>query len=155
MVLLRKILLLAISALLATNVALASVELQDTQHNVISAASMHGKWIVLNYWASWCGACAEETPEFNHLYESKPADVLVYGVDFDQHSMDETNAIARQMGIKYPNLATDPRLLWSVSSVSVLPTTFIINPEGKVVEKIIGAHTAESLLGLLAAAKKG
>ncbi|MES2217830.1 MAG: TlpA disulfide reductase family protein [Pseudomonadota bacterium] len=149
---LRKILLI-VSLLFVTQAY--AVELQDSQHNVITSATLAGKWVIVNYWAQWCGACAEETPELNHLYEAnQQSDVLIYGVNFDHASPDETLAVSQRMGIKYPVLLQDPNVMWRLGAVTLLPTTFIINPQGKVVEKIIGAHTEASMLAILAALKK-
>jgi thiol-disulfide isomerase/thioredoxin len=151
----RKSLLLFCAGLLAFNVAKADAVFQDSQHNSVSLATLSGKWVIVSYWASWCGACAEETPQLNHLYETnRQDDVVMYGVDFDQQSPEDTIAAAQKMEIKYPVLFGDPRIAWSLGAVTLLPTTFIINPEGKVVERILGSHDEAYIWGRVVALKK-
>jgi peroxiredoxin len=146
---LRRFILLLCAGFLLVTVANAE-GLQDTQHNPVSLTKLSGKWVVVSYFAVWCGACEQEVPELNHFYEAnKENNIVVYGVDFDNDSSEQITAAAQHMGIKYPVLVDNPKMAWRLDTVTVLPTTFIINPEGKVVETIMGAHNESYIMGRL------
>jgi thiol-disulfide isomerase/thioredoxin len=71
-----------------------------------------GKWIVVNYWASWCKPCITEVPALNAFYqEYKDRDVVVLGVNYDFASGEETQKLSQTYQISYPVLASeyDPR----------------------------------------------
>jgi peroxiredoxin len=147
-VLRRYILLLCAGLMLATGANAQG--LQDTQHNPVSLTTLSGKWVVVSYFAVWCGACEQEVPELNHFYETnRQNNIVVYGVDFDRDTPEQITAAAQHMGIKYPVLIDNPQLAWRLGNVTVLPTTFIINPEGNVVEEIMGSHKEAYILGRL------
>ncbi|MDR3490737.1 MAG: TlpA disulfide reductase family protein [Gammaproteobacteria bacterium] len=125
-------------------------EMHDAQGNVISSKNFEHKWLILNYWASWCDSCREETPEFNSFYEmNKDKNVVLYGVNYDHLTGNELTSDINAMGIKFPNLAEDPSVMYALGELEVLPVTFIINPDGKVVKKIMGRSSAESLNDVL------
>ncbi len=107
-----------------------------------------GKWIVVNYWASWCKPCITEVPELDAFYQAhKDKDAIVLGVNYDFATAEETALLAEKYGMTYPVLTSDhdPREQLSIEPVMVLPTTFIINPEGKVVATLMGEQTQQSL----------
>jgi thiol-disulfide isomerase/thioredoxin len=152
---LLRLFLIFITSLLLSSALYADATLLDSDNNDVTRTSLHGHWVILNYWAPWCGACAEEIPQFNHFYEAtKGSDVLLYGIDFDNVSPKDNQAAAKSAGIKYPVLLQDPRALLGLSSVVALPTTFILNPEGVVVKKLIGEINEDYLRTTLAALRK-
>lgn len=107
-----------------------------------------GKWIVVNYWASWCKPCITEVPELDAFYQAhKDKDAMVLGVNYDFTTAEETALLAKKYGMTYPVLTSDqdPRDQLGIEPVMVLPTTFIINPEGKVVATLMGEQTQHTL----------
>jgi thiol-disulfide isomerase/thioredoxin len=115
-------------------------------------ADHQGKWIIVNYWASWCKPCISEVPELEAFYQAhKEKDAIVVGVNYDFLSRDETAALAKKYGMNYPVLISeqDPRVQLGVNPVMVLPTTFIIDPQGKVVATLVGEQTQASLEGMM------
>ena len=109
-------------------------------------ADWHGRWVVLNYWAEWCEPCRAEIPELNALYkETDGHGVLVVGVNFDGLQGDDLAALVEKMQIEYPVIGTDPRKHFGYDLPSVLPTTVVIDPAGKVAATLVGPQTRESL----------
>ena len=111
-------------------------------------ADYQGQWIIVNYWASWCKPCITEVPELEAFYKSHlNKDAIVLGVNFDFYNKEDTIALAKKYGMTYPVLTSenDPRAQLGVEPIMVLPTTFIINPEGQVVHKLIGEQTQAGL----------
>lgn len=112
---------------------------------VISLSAYPNKWLVLNYWASWCKPCYTEIPELNKLVAAYPNDILLLGVSYDLADEKQKLALAKKIGIRFPTLAVDPAAELGLEQVLVLPTTFIFNPEGQLVAKLTGEQTKASL----------
>jgi thiol-disulfide isomerase/thioredoxin len=109
-------------------------------------ADWRGRWVVLNYWAEWCEPCRAEIPELNALNkETEGHGVLVVGVNFDGLEGDGLAALVEKMQIEYPVTGTDPRKHFGYDLPSVLPTTVIIDPEGRVAATLVGPQTRKSL----------
>jgi peroxiredoxin len=130
-----------------------STDFQDTDGHAVTLDLLKGKWVVVNYWAAWCEGCIKEIPELNRLDKAHGDDVVMVGVNFDQPPVDALQKAIKTAGITFPVLTQDPGTAWHLGDISVLPTTFIINPKGVMVRKIIGTSTQSSLSAALAEAK--
>ncbi|CAA0123995.1 Thiol-disulfide oxidoreductase ResA [Halioglobus japonicus] len=108
-------------------------------------ADLRGQWVVINYWAQWCKPCIEEIPELNALDRDYPQ-VTVLGVNYDGASGEELESQREQLGVTFTSLIEDPAEQLGKSRPVVLPTTFIVNPEGKLAAELMGPQTLESLL---------
>ena len=109
-----------------------------------------GKLTLINYWAIWCAPCREEIPELNHFADEYVDQLTILAVNFDNEQGDELLAQTEKLGIEFPSLKSDPRMLWSLKPVSVLPETLIIDSEGVLLHRLIGPQTLESLSALIA-----
>jgi len=132
----------------------------DLDGNVVSTAAWHNKVVILNFWATWCGPCREEIPILNYLTSVYKDRVLVIGVSMDDDPAFVVKEFARQVGIKYPIMMGSEELAEEYGGVGGLPTAFIINTDGRVVQKHEGVYPTEvyeaearSLLGLPTNAK--
>lgn len=120
--------------------------LRDNNNNVINFADYKGKWIVLNYWSSWCPSCVAEIPELNTFYQKhKDMDAVVLGVNYEGVNPEQLRQIIGQLNIQYPILMTDPAAKFGIQNVPVLPATYLIDPHGKLVKLLLGAQTVNSL----------
>lgn len=113
----------------------------DSQGRVIRLNDYTGKWVVINYWATWCSPCLKEMPALNALYVGNRDKVVVLGVSYDKLSNEEMNAVANKRSIDYPLMSTFPLKKLGVKRLDVLPITFIINPDGKLVKTLKGPQT--------------
>lgn len=135
--------------------AFAESEFHDTANAVFKTSELKGKWIIVNYWAAWCGYCIREIPELNSFYKhNKNKNVLVFGVNYDALQMPELKLVADKINIKFPVLLEDPKQVWDLDDTNVLPVTYIISPKGKMVKKILGPSTEDSLNDALQELKK-
>ncbi len=122
----------------------------DATGRFIPISEFKNKWIIVNYWADWCDSCIEETPELNNFYKNNhDSNILIVGVNYDRLPNPVLRQAIQRTGILFPVLQEDPAEVWRLGEVTVLPTTFIINPDGDVVRKIIGPNTEQSLLKIV------
>lgn len=143
---LKKIILSFVCAFLALNAFAKDTDvLIDLQNKTYTVGSLRGKWVIINYWAAWCRPCAMETPEFNNFYAHKPSDIMLFGVSYDEGTPTQLQAAVEKEGIIFPVLTDDPVAALDLGQVMVMPTTFIINPDGKLVKTLQGM-TSESEL---------
>ena len=105
-----------------------------------------GHWRIVNYWAVWCGPCREEIPELNRLHQE--TDLVVFAVNYDGKQGEELASQAAAMDIGFTLLAQDPGPALGVERPSVLPTTLLVNPAGKVTDTLVGPQTEETLLAI-------
>jgi cytochrome c biogenesis protein CcmG/thiol:disulfide interchange protein DsbE len=95
-------------------------------------ASLRGKSVVLNLWASWCPPCREEAPILQRLWERyRDKDVVVLGIDTQDGSA-EARAFIREFGLTFPSLRDGTDTTQGRFQTSQLPETFVIDPEGKI-----------------------
>jgi peroxiredoxin len=100
----------------------------------VSLASLRGKTVVLNFWASWCDPCKREAPTLERVWrEYRGRGVVVLGVDSGDARSDARRFLAAH-GITYP-IVVDPDQLVAADSYGVpgLPVTFVIDPAGRIV----------------------
>ena len=107
-------------------------------------SELRGRWVVINYWAEWCKPCIKEIPELNELAREYQ-DLAVVGVNFDGAVGEELADQISQLGIAFPVLAEDPAARLGIPRPAVLPTTLILDPQGRLAQTLVGPQTLESL----------
>lgn len=122
-----------------------NVILHDDTGKIYLLNNYPGKWIIINYWASWCEPCFEEIPQLNAFYQRHHNQVLLFGVNYEHLEPSRLAALASKMQINYPVLESDPAAIFAIGDVPNLPATYIINPAGKVVKTLYGKQTERSL----------
>jgi thiol-disulfide isomerase/thioredoxin len=134
--------------------------LRDLEGQVISTAGWHGKVVLLNFWATWCPPCRDEIPEMIELQERFKDKLEIIGISMDDSPADEVKQFADDMKIDYPIVMGSGTLSREYGGVPALPTTFVVNTEGGIVQKHeglypIGTYDAEirALLGMPVQAK--
>lgn len=124
----------------------------DQHGRTVTAAQLDGRWLVINYWAEWCGPCRKEVPELNRLADESGGQPLrVLGVNFDGLQGEELRKSVEALGIRYSSLARDPAPRLGLTPSPVLPVTWLVDPQGRVREQLTGEQTAAGLKAKLAA----
>jgi thiol-disulfide isomerase/thioredoxin len=142
---------LILSLIFFTLSANATDSLQDLSGREISFADLKGKWVFINYWASWCETCLAEIPELNRFYEeNKDNNVAFFAVNFDALPVHKIQRLIRKYDIRYPSLKNDPREFLNLGDISGVPVTFVFNPEGQLTDALYGGQSAENLKRALA-----
>nr|WP_284048152.1 TlpA disulfide reductase family protein [Marinobacter sp. ATCH36] len=122
-------------------------EFEKPDGTVLQWESLRGHWVLVNYWAEWCKPCLEEIPELNDLDRSPT--IVVLGVNFDDVQGQDLVDLGRKMGIEYGMLAEDPGPKFGWKTPVGLPATFVVNPEGELVETRFGPQTEEDIQELI------
>jgi thiol-disulfide isomerase/thioredoxin len=124
----------------------------DQNGHKVAAERLDKQWLVLNYWAEWCGPCRTEIPELNRLAEQlKGKKIGVFGVNFDNVQGEELKSASEKLGIAFTVLAQDPADLFELPRSEALPVTYIIDDKGKVREQLMGEQTAAGVMARLEA----
>lgn len=123
------------------------IELERADGARISWEQYRGQWVLVNYWAEWCKPCLEEIPELNEL--NKAPDIAVLGVNFDGVTGAPLVELGERMGIEFVMLAADPGPGFGWRVPMALPATFVVDPEGTLLEARFGPQTAEDIRQLI------
>jgi thiol-disulfide isomerase/thioredoxin len=127
----------------------------DLSGRVVSTAALRGKVVLLNFWATWCPPCRDEIPEMIELANRYKDRLAIVGVSMDDSSPSEVAEFVRTARIDYPVVMGDPQISDEYGGVPALPTSFVIDTDGNVVQKHMGLFPIEvydneirALLGL-------
>lgn len=125
-------------------------EMIDMQGHTHLLSQYKGQWVVVNYWATWCPPCLEEIPDLVNFYDAHHSKgAMVIGVVFDYETTLEVEQYIDDMLMSYPVVLGNDRIAKQIGPASVLPTTYIFNPQGKLVKTkrgIVSRTYLESLL---------
>jgi thiol-disulfide isomerase/thioredoxin len=108
---------------------------KDLDGNIVSTAEWPGKVVFVNFWATWCPPCREEIPILIDLQNKYKDGLQVIGVSLDDGSPDEVKEFAKMAGINYPIVMRSRELVAAYGGVPALPTSYLVNKEGKIVQK--------------------
>jgi thiol-disulfide isomerase/thioredoxin len=116
-------------------------------------AAQRGHWVVVNFWATWCGPCLQEIPDLTGFIKTRN-DVAVIGLDFEEIERPDMEAFLKQHTPGYPIAIVDtynPPADFDVPRG--LPTSYLIGPDGSVVKKFLGPITIKELKQMIDRAK--
>jgi thiol-disulfide isomerase/thioredoxin len=117
-------------------------DLQTLDGKNLKLSDLKGKAVLLNFWATYCSPCKIEMPWFVELQKEYGAQGFqIIGVVMDDVSNEDIEKFAKQMGVNYPILIGKDSVADSYGGVSVLPTTFFVNREGKVIAREFGLQS--------------
>ena len=138
-------LVLALMTLIVVGAQAADFKVTDTTGKTHSLSGYKGKWVLVNYWATWCPPCLEEIPDLIALHETKKNNLVVIGVAMDYKSAKQVTDFAEGLLVTYPIVLGTPKIVSQIGPMQGLPTTYLFNPEGKMVAHQVGALTREAV----------
>jgi thiol-disulfide isomerase/thioredoxin len=113
------------------------LSLTDINGASLTSASWRGKVTIVNFWATWCAPCRVEIPGFMALEQAHPGRVQIVGLSVDE-SEDEVRAFMKEHGMTYPVAIVTSEVAERFGGVVGLPTTFVLDPEGRIVARHVG-----------------
>jgi peroxiredoxin len=133
--------------------ALAPVfELIDLEGDPIKLSDLRGQVVLLSFWATWCGHCRSELPVLEAFYKRHQNEGFVVLAINIQENKDRVAELVNDMGLTFPVLLDRRGEVTASYRVRSLPTNFLIDREGTILEKHIGPVTESMLDGYLAQA---
>lgn len=108
----------------------------------ITAASLRGKVVIVNFWATWCPPCREEVPDLVALQQKYGEQLVVLGLSTDEGASDKVRQFAEAHHINYPVAQVGEDMERLFAGVTGLPTSFIVDREGRIVQKHVGMLNA-------------
>jgi thiol-disulfide isomerase/thioredoxin len=125
-------------------------KLVDSSQSV-SLAGLKGRVVILNFWATWCEPCREETPLLVRLQKEFSEQLEVVGAAVFSHDRDVTKFLS-DYGVTYPVIEGSFDLMGRYNKVSVVPTTVVIGKDGRVLAIFAGSRTEDQYRAILQAA---
>ena len=136
-------------------------KLSTLDGKALTLAGSHGKVILLNFWATWCGPCRAEIPDLIDLQNKYKDHLQILGLVVDDDDPDAVKAFVEKFGINYPVAIASNEIRFQYGGIAALPTSFVLDSEGRIVQKHEGLRDPilyeleiRSLLGLSIGAVK-
>jgi thiol-disulfide isomerase/thioredoxin len=101
----------------------------------LSLGAARGKVVLLNFWATWCGPCRAEIPDLIALQEKYAGKLQIIGLTVDEDDAEVVKEAVAQTGINYPVAMTSPETRIKYGGIAALPTSFVLDTQGRVVQK--------------------
>ena len=114
-------------------------ELPTLDDESLALTDFLGRFVLINFWATWCPPCVRELPSFNQLQAQFDEDTLtILAISSDEEGADEVLPFVREMSLIYRVLLDSDAAVSTSYGATHLPVTFLVNPEGKIVAAFQG-----------------
>jgi thiol-disulfide isomerase/thioredoxin len=131
----------------APQVEFALPDIDGHSHDI---SQYRGRWVIVNYWASWCPPCLMEIPELVAFQARHyPSRAVVLGVNYERIDTRALRGVIARMAINYPVLRADRRQPGTFGPPSGLPVTYVIGPDGRLVTRYNGPVSRAQLEALI------
>ena len=125
--------------------ALPVFTLTDVSGNVIDQNAWKGKVVLLNFWATWCGPCRAEIPDLIKLQDTYRDQLVIVGLSVDEGAtaLADVKSFVMNKKMNYPVAIVDEKIEKLFGGISSIPSTFVLNTEGKIVQRHLGTLRAD------------
>jgi len=104
-----------------------------------------GKWVLVNYWATYCPPCRAEIPDIERFYRANKSKFIVLGMDAGGTDDASIKAFKKEFDITYPLIPAQESTLMAFGLIMGIPTSFIVSPKGEIVNTTVGLITYDDL----------
>lgn len=115
-----------------------ALHLTTLDGQTIDLQALRGKIVFLNFWATWCGPCRMEIPEFEKLQQEYQGRLQIIGLSIDEAPAREVAAFARQLKFNYPVVMAGDALQAKFGAIPAVPTTVVVDQHGQIVQRHAG-----------------
>jgi peroxiredoxin len=149
---LKKVFLYLFVAILSLSAGVAyqlynQSDFSTLEGNSYTFKDLHGKWVVINYFAEWCAPCLREIPELNEFHDTIQGqeNVVLFGVSYDAIQDHELSLLAEKYDIQFP-LINEIESSMPFEMPKYLPATYLIKPDGSLAGQLLGEQSQQTLL---------
>jgi len=138
------VLLAAQQSQAAEGVDFALPDMDGKRHQL---SDYRGKWVLVNYWATWCPPCRKELPELEVFHNGSEGRAVVLGVNTEDIELGPLREFVEEQFLSFPILLAGPMPERDkrVGPIPGLPTSYLVSPRGEVVARQTGPVTAEAI----------
>jgi len=146
--------LLLLTAFAATGVAATAIKpalsVKTLDGATFDLSKQSGKWVIVNFWATWCSPCLKELPDISKFVETHKDKVAAIGLDFEDAEKQDIDEFLKKHPLSYPVAQVDidhpPQ---DFDTPKGLPNTYVIAPDGHVAKAFMGPITTKDLEGVI------
>jgi thiol-disulfide isomerase/thioredoxin len=113
-------------------------DLTSTNGKNVKLSDYRGKVVIVDFWATWCPPCRKGIPDLIELQKEFKDNLVVIGVSLDQDTKSDVVPFMKKYGINYPIVYGNDQVIMDYGSINAIPTSFVIDKTGKIVDKHIG-----------------
>lgn len=118
--------------------------LKDLDGNTIRLSDYKGKYVFLNFWASWCGPCKAEMPDMEKIHQKYGDELVIVAVNIGE-SADVAKGFAEDYGLSFQILLDEKKEVASLYGVSGIPTSYFLDKEGNFASGFVGTLSYEMM----------
>lgn len=117
----------------------ADFKLKTLEGKEVKLSDYRGKIVIIDFWATWCPPCRKGIPDLISLQEEFKKDLVVIGISLDQqNTIKDLKPFIEKYKINYPVVLGDEKVVKDYGGISAIPTSFIIDQKGNIVDTHIG-----------------
>ena len=117
----------------------------DLNHKEHKFSDYRGKWVLVNYWATYCPPCLAEIPDIDRFAENNKDKFVALGMDAGGSSHKDIEAFKKKLNIHYSLIPSQESTMLAFGIVMAIPTSYVISPKGEIVDKFVGIITYDDL----------
>jgi len=116
----------------------------DIYGKELRLSDYRGKWVLVNYWATWCMPCVKELPELEAFHNKhKESKAVVLGLNMESIKLEKLQGFVKDKSVTYPIVQVKMAVDTPFGAVYGMPTSFLINPKGEIAARESGVLTAK------------
>ncbi len=122
-------------------------ELKTLDGKTVKLSEFRGKVVLLDFWATWCGPCRKGVPDLVEIQNQFNNDLIIIGISLDQqNTLNQLQPFIDYYNINYPVVLWNEKVVKDYGNISAIPTSFIINQDGEIVNRFVGLMPKETIV---------